>query len=65
VHTPEGIGVGSTESDILTAYPGSTKDGGSYVSPAGAVSSYRIFVSNDGVVVSILLTSINQDCQYS
>ncbi|WP_414936389.1 hypothetical protein [Amycolatopsis sp. cmx-11-51] len=65
VHTPEGIGVGSTEADILAAYPGSTKDGGTYVAPASAVSAYRIFVSDDGSAVSILLTSINQDCQFS
>ncbi|MEV6905407.1 hypothetical protein [Amycolatopsis sp. NPDC051071] len=65
VHTPEGIGVGSTEADILAAYPGSTKDGGAYVAPAGAVSAYRIFVSHDGSAVSILLTSLNQDCQFS
>ncbi|MEU3626158.1 hypothetical protein BS329_26595 [Amycolatopsis coloradensis] len=64
VHTPEGIGVGSTEADILAAYPGSTKDGGAYVAPASAVSAYRIFVANDGSAVSILLTSINQDCQF-
>ncbi|MFJ8914524.1 hypothetical protein [Amycolatopsis sp. NPDC102389] len=65
VHTPEGIGVGSTEEDILAAYPGSTKDGSAYVAPVSAVSAYRIFVSNDGAAVSILLTSINQDCQFS
>ncbi|AUI62812.1 hypothetical protein [Amycolatopsis sp. BJA-103] len=65
VHTPEGIGVGSTEADILAAYPGSTKDGSAYVAPAGAVSAYRIFVANDGSAVSILLTSLNQDCQFS
>ncbi|WP_410576086.1 hypothetical protein [Amycolatopsis sp. lyj-108] len=65
VHTPEGIGVGSTEADILAAYPGTTKDGSAYVAPASAVSAYRIFVSNDGAAVSILLTSINQECQFS
>ncbi len=65
VHTPEGIGVGSTEADILAAYPGSTKDGGAYVAPAGAVSAYRIFVAHDGSAVSILLTSLNQDCRSS
>ncbi|MFC9253340.1 hypothetical protein [Amycolatopsis thailandensis] len=65
VHTPEGIGVGSTEADILAAYPGSTKDGGAYVAPVSAVSAYRIFVAKDGSAVSILLTSINQDCQFS
>ncbi|MEV7549697.1 hypothetical protein AB0N89_08745 [Amycolatopsis sp. NPDC089917] len=65
VHTPEGIGVGSTEADILAAYPGSTKDGGAYVAPVSAVSAYRIVVAKDGSAVSILLTSINQDCQFS
>ncbi|GAB3705004.1 hypothetical protein GCM10027598_05690 [Amycolatopsis oliviviridis] len=65
VHTPEGIGVGSTEADILAAYPGTTKDGGAYVAPASAVSAYRISVAKDGSAVSILLTSNNQDCQFS
>ncbi|MEU3764341.1 hypothetical protein AB0E55_04715 [Amycolatopsis keratiniphila] len=65
VHTPEGIGVGSTEADILAAYPGSTKDGSSYVAPVSAVSAYRISVADDGSAVRILLTSINQDCQFS
>ncbi|MFK0249407.1 hypothetical protein ACIQUM_32315 [Amycolatopsis azurea] len=65
VHTPEGIGVGSTEADILAAYPGSTKNGGAYVAPVSAVSAYRIFVAKDGSAVSILLTSLNQDCQFS
>ncbi|ANN21345.1 hypothetical protein SD37_41090 [Amycolatopsis orientalis] len=65
VHTPEGIGVGSTEADILAAYPGSTKNGGAYIAPAGAVSAYRIFVSGDGSAVSILLTSLDQGCQFS
>ncbi|MER7860450.1 hypothetical protein ABTX61_15215 [Amycolatopsis japonica] len=65
VHTPEGIGVGSSEADILAAYPGSTKDGSAYVAPVSAVSAYRISVSDDGSAVSILLTSINQDCQFS
>ncbi|UMP02682.1 hypothetical protein [Amycolatopsis sp. EV170708-02-1] len=65
VHTPEGIGVGSTEADILAAYPGSTKDGGAYVAPVSAVSAYRISVADDGSAVGILLTSINQNCQFS
>jgi len=65
VHTPEGIGVGSTEADILAAYPGSTKDGSSYVAPVSAVSAYRISVSDDGAAIGILLTSINQSCQFS
>ncbi|MFI7117640.1 hypothetical protein [Amycolatopsis sp. NPDC049868] len=65
VHTPEGIGVGSTEADILAAYPGSTKNGSSYVAPVSAVSAYRISVSDDGSAVGILLTSLNQDCQFS
>ncbi|EME59976.1 hypothetical protein [Amycolatopsis decaplanina] len=65
VHTPEGIGVGSTEADILAAYPGSTKDGSAYVAPVSAASAYRIFVADDGSAVGILLTSINQDCQFS
>jgi hypothetical protein len=65
VHTPEGIGVGSTEAEILAAYPGSTKDGAAYVAPAGAVSAYRIFLSKDGSAISILLTSLDQGCQFS
>ncbi len=65
VHTPEGVGVGSTEDDILAAYPGSSKESGYYTSPAGGVSEYRIFVSNDGVAVSIVLTRVDQSCSMS
>ncbi|UUV28329.1 hypothetical protein NQK81_26390 [Amycolatopsis roodepoortensis] len=65
VHTPEGIGVGSTESDILAAYPGSTKDGSAYFAPAGAGSAYRIALADDGSAIGILLTRVDQSCQFS
>ncbi|MFD6065598.1 MULTISPECIES: hypothetical protein [Amycolatopsis] len=65
VHTPEGIGVGSTEADILAAYPGGTKNGNAYFAPISSVSAYRIALGNDGSVLGILLTRIEQSCQYS
>ncbi|RSN58743.1 hypothetical protein DMH01_22205 [Amycolatopsis sp. WAC 04182] len=65
VHTPEGIGVGSTEADILAAYPGGTKDGSAYFAPVNDVSAYRIALANDGSVLGILLTRIEQSCQFS
>lgn len=65
VHTPEGIGVGSTESDILAAYPGSTKSGSAYFAPVGAGSAYRISLADDGSAIGILLTRVDQSCQFS
>ncbi|KFU81070.1 hypothetical protein SAMN04489729_4753 [Amycolatopsis lurida] len=65
VHTPEGIGVGSTEADILAAYPGGTKNGNAYFAPISSVSAYRIALGNDGSVLGILLTRIEQSCQFS
>ncbi|MCU1685557.1 MAG: hypothetical protein JWQ81_6296 [Amycolatopsis sp.] len=63
VHTPEGIGQGSSEDDVFTAYPGATDGGtGGLTAPAGVTSTYSFSVNNSQQVENVNLSSDNQDC---
>lgn len=62
-HTPEGIGKGATESDIMAAYPGATKDTDYlFTAPAGPVGVYRIYVDSTGLVDTVHLANANLSC---
>lgn len=63
VHTPEGIGQGSTEDDVFVAYPGASDDPVTGLSaPAGDTSTYSFSVNDSRQVENVNLTSDNQDC---
>lgn len=63
VHTPEGIGRGSTESDIKAAYPEATKDADyRFTAPTGPVSVYQIYVDANGRVDTVQLANTQLSC---
>jgi hypothetical protein len=64
VKTPEGIGLGSTVVEVEQAYPTFKVEEESAAGwvPASATATYRIGVTKDGKVASILLQSNKQDC---
>jgi hypothetical protein len=63
VHTPEGIGRGSTEPDVMAAYPGATKEAAYlFTVPTGPVSVYEIYIDGNGRVDTVQLANTNPSC---
>jgi hypothetical protein len=64
VKTPEGIGLGSPVDEVKQAYPTFKVEEESAAGwvPASATATYRIGVTEEGKVASILLQSNKQDC---
>ena len=61
-HTPEGIGAGSSKSQVLAAYPGASNEPGMLIAPARSISEYHFALDGKGIVTATLLYSTNQDC---
>jgi hypothetical protein len=62
VHTPEGIGKGSTKDDVKQKYVGAGENESGLYAPASATSVYRFTVDSANVVQAILLEKTNNDC---
>jgi hypothetical protein len=62
VHTPEGIGKGSTKDDVKQKYPGAGNSEAGLYAPASATSVYQFSVDSAGLVQGILLEKINNGC---
>lgn len=62
--TPEGIGLGSTNQEVLSAYPGIPAESGGdkYDVKAGEVAYYRLPIADDGSVGTLMLVSVKNDC---
>lgn len=62
VHTPEGIGKGSTKDDVKQVYAGAGENESGLYAPASATSVYRFAVDGANVVQAIRLEKTNNDC---
>lgn len=62
VHTPEGIGKGSTKDDVKLKYPGAGENENGLYAPASATSVYQFSVDSAGLVQGIRLEKTNNDC---
>lgn len=62
-HTPEGIGKGSSASEVYAAYPGSTDSGSRLLAPSGSAGNYAFSLdSAQQQVTEVHLESTNQSC---
>jgi len=65
VHTPEGIGIGSTMTAVKAAYPGLTTEQGGPVTPVpgNAAAYYQFFYDRaTNLVTKVSLAADNEDC---
>lgn len=62
VHTPEGIGFGSTRDDVMKRYPATVANNSGTFSPASQASTYHFGFDDKGLLDSVMLTSASQDC---
>ena len=62
VHTPEGIGKGSTKDDVKQKYVGAGENESGLYAPASATSIYQFAVDGANVVQAIRLVKTNSDC---
>jgi hypothetical protein len=62
VHTPEGIGFGSTKDDVMKRYPATAVTKSGTFSPASQASTYQFGFDAKGQVEGVVLRSTNQDC---
>lgn len=61
-HTPERIRVGSSKSDLLTAYPDLSGESNGYEASAGSGATYVFSLDSRGQVASLALVSSGEDC---
>jgi hypothetical protein len=62
VHTPEGIGKGSTKDDVKQKYAGAGENESGLYAPASTTSIYQFAVDGANVVQAIRLVKTNSDC---
>jgi hypothetical protein len=62
VHTPEGIGKGSTKDDVKQKYVGAGENESGFYAPASATSIYQFALDSANVVQAIRLVKTNSDC---
>ncbi|MEV6827728.1 hypothetical protein [Amycolatopsis sp. NPDC051102] len=60
-HTAEGVGAGSTQSQIFAVYPAAKAEPGGVAAPASATADYHFRLGDTGVVQTSLM-SVTQDC---